>query len=185
MNNVVTSKEEILKTSRDLIKEKGWQAISIRSVAAACNVSVGSIYNYFDSKSELVESAVESIWFEVFHRPEDGSVFNDTISCINWMFERMQYGCNLYPGLSTLHSLGFVQNEKQGGKQRMLQTWQHILNELVNVLTSDSKIRKDVFSESFTAEMFADTLFSLMLAALIRQEYDTTGVLEIVRRVLY
>ena len=59
MNTIVTSKEEILKTSRALIQEQGWSAVSIRSVAAACGVSVGSIYNYFDSKAELVSATVE------------------------------------------------------------------------------------------------------------------------------
>ena len=43
MNKVVTSKEEILQTSRKLIQKKGWSAVSIRSVASACDVSVGSI----------------------------------------------------------------------------------------------------------------------------------------------
>ena len=49
MNTVVTSKEDILKVSRKLIQQQGWSAVNIRSVAAACGVSVGSIYNYFDS----------------------------------------------------------------------------------------------------------------------------------------
>lgn len=40
MNTVVTSKEEILKASRELIRQQGWSAASIRSVAAACGVSV-------------------------------------------------------------------------------------------------------------------------------------------------
>ena len=82
MNPVVTSKEEILKTSRELIQQQGWTAINIRSVAAACGVSVGSIYNYFDSKSALVSAVVESIWCEIFHRPEDGAVFQDTLACV-------------------------------------------------------------------------------------------------------
>ena len=43
MNTIVTSKEEILKTSRELIQREGWSAVNIRSVAAACGVSVGSI----------------------------------------------------------------------------------------------------------------------------------------------
>ena len=75
MNTVVTSKDEILKTSRELIRSQGWSAISIRSVAAACGVSVGSIYNYFDSKAELVGATVESVWCEIFRRPEDATVF--------------------------------------------------------------------------------------------------------------
>jgi hypothetical protein len=40
MNAAVTSKEEILKTSRELIRQQGWSSVSIRSVAAACGVSM-------------------------------------------------------------------------------------------------------------------------------------------------
>ena len=88
MNTVVTSKEDILKASRTLIQKEGWSAINIRSVASACGVSVGSIYNYFDSKAALMGAVVESVWCEIFHRPENGAVFQDTLACISipWAF---------------------------------------------------------------------------------------------------
>ena len=89
MNTIVTSKQEILKTSRELIQQQGWSAVSIRSVASACGVSVGSIYNYFDSKAELITATVESVWCEIFHRPEDDAVFQDVQTCITWMYGRM------------------------------------------------------------------------------------------------
>lgn len=185
MNTIVTSKEEILKTSRELIRREGWSAISIRSVAAACGVSVGSIYNYFDSKAALMGATVESVWCEIFHRPEDGAVFQDTQACITWLYGRMEYGCNEYPGFFTLHSLGFLGEDKSDGKRRMQQTWQHILEGLCSVLRRDHRVRPDAFTEAFTAEKFADLLFSLMLSALLRQDYDPAPVLEIVRRTLY
>ena len=185
MNTVVTSKEEILKASRELIQREGWSAVNIRSVAAACGVSVGSIYNYFDSKAALVGAAVESVWCEIFHRPEDGAVFRDTQACITWLYGRMEYGCKQYPGFFTLHSLGFMGEDKSDGKRRMQQTWQHILDGLCFVLHRDARIRPDAFTEQFTAEKFADLLFSLMLSALLRQDYDPAAVLEIIRRTLY
>ena len=43
MNTVVTSKEEILKKSRELIREKGIRHMNIRKVASFCGVSVGSV----------------------------------------------------------------------------------------------------------------------------------------------
>ena len=100
MNTIVTSKEEILKTSREMIRQQGWSAISIRSVAAACGVSVGSIYNYFDSKSDLVGATVESVWCEIFHRPDNDAVFRDVQVCVTWIYERMAYGGEQYPGSS-------------------------------------------------------------------------------------
>ncbi len=185
MNHVVTSKEEILKISRELIQQQGWSAVNIRSVAAACGVSVGSIYNYFDSKAALVAATIESVWWEIFRRPDDGAVFQDTQACITWMYERMAYGRNQYPGFFTLHSLGFMQEDKADGKRRMQQTWQHILDGLCSVLQRDTKVRPDAFTEQFTAEKFAGVLFSLMLSALLREDYDPDAVLEIVRRILY
>ena len=160
MNKTVTSKEEILKTSRKLIREQGCAAVNIRSVAAACGVSIGSIYN-------------------------EEEVFQDTIACITWMYERMEYGCKQYPGFFTLHSLGFMQEDKSDGKRRMQQAWQHILDGLCFVLRRDNKIRQDAFTEQFTVEKFADVLFSFMLSALFRQEYDVEAVLEIIRRTIY
>lgn len=185
MNTIVTSKEEILKTSRELIRREGWSAVNIRSVAAACGVSVGSIYNYFDSKTDLLGATVESVWCEIFRRPEDRAVFQDTQACITWLYGRMEYGCKQYPGFFTLHSLGFMGEDKSDGKRRMQQTWQHILDGLRSVLQRDAKVRPDAFTEQFTAEKFADLLFSLMLSALLRQDYDPAAVLEIVRRTLY
>lgn len=185
MNTVVTSKEEILKASRELIRQQGWGAVNIRSVAAACGVSVGSIYNYYGSKADLVGAAVESVWHEIFHRPEDDAVFRDTLACLVWMYRQMAAGCKDYPGFFTLHSLGFLGEDKAEGKQRMEQTWQHILGGLCAVLKRDPKVRTCAFDGEFTAEKFADILFSLFLSALLREDYDPSPVLELIRRTVY
>ena len=85
----------------------------------------------------------------------------------------------------TLHSLGFLGEDKSDGRQKMQQTWQHILEGLCSVLRRDANVRPDAFTREFTAEKFSDLLFSLMLSALMRQDYDPGAVLEIVRRTLY
>lgn len=185
MNTIVTSREEILRISRKLIQKQGCAAVNIRSVATACGVSIGSIYNYFDSKPALMGAIVESVWCEIFQHPENEAVFQDTQACIIWMYERMEYGSRQYPGFFTLHSLGFMQEEKPEGKQRMQQTWQHILNQLNSVLKRDTHIRNHAFTDQFTTEKFADILFSLMLSAFLRQEYNPDAVLEIIRRTIY
>lgn len=119
MNNTATSKEEILKTSRKLIQENGWTGVNIRSVAAACGVSVGCIYNYFDSKTALVGATVASVWGDIFHHPDDEAVLDDALECIRWMYRQMEYGCQTYPGFFTHHSLSFMQQDTADGKRRM------------------------------------------------------------------
>ena len=180
MNPMATSKENILQISRKLIQQNGWAGVNIRSVAAACGVSVGCIYNYFESKTDLLSATVESIWNDIFHHPEDEAVFQDTLSCVRWMYKQLEYGCQRYPGFFTHHALGFVQQDTADGKQQMQRAWQHILDALCTVLRNDTRIRAD----AFTAE-FAETLFSLMLSALVRQDFAPSTVLEIVQRAVY
>ena len=167
MNPNATSKANILKTSRELIQQNGWAGVNIRSVAAACGVSV------------------ESIWSDIFHHPEDEVVFQDTLSCVRWMYQQLEDGCQRYPGFFTHHALGFVQQDTADGKQQMQRAWRHILEALCVVLQNDTKIRADAFTEEFTVEKFAEILFSLMLSALVRQDFDPSTVLEIVRRAIY
>ena len=185
MNPMATSKENILQISRKLIQQNGWAGVNIRSVAAACGVSVGCIYNYFESKTDLLSATVESIWSDIFHHPEDEAVFQDTLSCVRWMYKQLEYGCQRYPGFFTHHALGCVQQDSADGKQQMQRAWQHILDALCTVLRNDARIRADAFTEEFTVEKFAGMLFSLMLSALVRQDFDPSTVLEIVRRAVY
>ena len=179
MNPMATSKENILQISRKLIQQNGWAGVNIRSVAAACGVSVGCIYNYFESKTDLLSATVESIWNDIFHHPEDEAVFQDTLSCVRWMYKQLEYGCQRYPGFFTHHALGFVQQDTADGKQQMQRAWQHILDALCTVLRNDTRIRADAFTAEFTVEKFAEMLFSLMLSALVRQDFDPSTVLEI------
>ena len=72
----------------------------------------------------------------------------------------------------THHALGFVRQDTADGKQQMQRAWRHILEALCVVLQNDTKIRADAFTEEFTVEKFAETLFSLMLSALVRQDFD-------------
>ena len=185
MNTVVTSKEDILKASRELIRKQVCSVINIRSVAAACGVSVGSIYNYFDSKAELVGATIESIWCEIFQCTKDSEVFKDTQAYITWIYSQIEYGSKQYPGFFTFHSLSFAREDKSDAKRRMQRVWQHIMDRLCYVLKQDKRIRSDAFTEQFTVEKFADVLFSLILSALLKKDYNPTSVLEIISRTLY
>ena len=182
MNTAATSKDAILEASRALIRQHGWSAVNIRAVAAACGVSVGCIYHYFSSKEELTGAVVESVWREIFRHPEDSAVFCSIQSCIVWMYQRMEAGAEAFPGFFSLHAVGFSGAERETGRQQMQTVWQHIRDGLTAVLKRDPQLRPDAFDERFTAEAFADVLFSLLLSAMLRRDYDPAAVLEVVRR---
>ena len=185
MNTVITSKEAILDISRQLVREKGLGAVNIRTIAAACGVSVGSIYNYFCSKSDLVMATIESLWQDIFHDSKQDSEFLDFTECIQWIFDCLKAGSEKYPGFFTSHSISLLGEEKADGQKRMTQSWEHIQKGLSSVLTHDRKVRPDAFDEIFTPQKFTDTIFSFILSSLLRQNYDAGTILEMVKRTIY
>jgi len=49
----------ILETARQLIAERGYQAINVRDLAERCRVSVPTLYNQFGGKDALLAAAIE------------------------------------------------------------------------------------------------------------------------------
>ena len=55
-------KEQLLKEARKQIAEQGYGKTTIRSVANACNLGVGTVYNYFESKDVLIATFMAEDW---------------------------------------------------------------------------------------------------------------------------
>ncbi len=55
-------REELISEVRRELEEYGYSALTVRSIAQECNVGVGTVYNYFPSKDELVAAVVFEDW---------------------------------------------------------------------------------------------------------------------------
>lgn len=185
MNHMVTSKERILQASRNLIQEKGWKAINIRAVAANCNVSVGAIYNYYESKADLIAATVESIWHDIFHMEENEIIINDFIHCINWIYARIKQGNEVYPDFLNMHSMSFSGEDKLKGQELMKNSLSHIREKLCYVLSQDRKVRTDCFNNEFTQEKFVDFVISSIMQSLLNESDNATILIEMIRRSVY
>ena len=55
----------IIENATRLFSERGYPAISIRDIVAACEVNIPSIYHYFKDKDDLYDRCCEHVWREV------------------------------------------------------------------------------------------------------------------------
>ncbi len=60
----------LVETARRQAREGGYSAVTIRSVAAACGVGVGTVYNYFPSKDALLAAFLLEDWKECLRAVE-------------------------------------------------------------------------------------------------------------------
>ncbi len=67
MNKTVTSREQLLGAAKELAYSQGLSQVNIRAVAARCGVAVGSIYNYFPTKADLIAAVIEDFWRRAAH----------------------------------------------------------------------------------------------------------------------
>lgn len=58
-------KETIILESRKLLANKGYDDFNIREIAKNCNIALGTFYNYFPTKDELVIEIVREDWREI------------------------------------------------------------------------------------------------------------------------
>ena len=52
----------LMEEAKKQIQEAGYGAMTIRSVAAGCGVGVGTVYNYFSAKEELIAACLLEDW---------------------------------------------------------------------------------------------------------------------------
>ena len=54
--------QKLIEEAKAQVIANGYGAVTIRSVAKACGVGVGTVYNYFSSKDELLASYLLTDW---------------------------------------------------------------------------------------------------------------------------
>ncbi|WP_347477115.1 TetR/AcrR family transcriptional regulator [Clostridium sp. Marseille-P299] len=185
INIAATSKEEILEISRKLVIEKGLSAVNMRMVAKECGVAVGSIYNYFPSKSDLISATIENVWKDIFHMSGKNFEFQSFIDCLSWLFESIQEGRKRYPEFFTIHSMSFASEDKMKGRQMMERYFGHIKENLLLILKKDCNVRPEAFNEVLTPTIYVDYVFTLFISILMEKQDNCDALLELVKHSIY
>ena len=83
-------RENLLAEAKRQVTELGYSAMTIRSVATACGVGTGMVYNYFPSKDMLVASFMLEDWMLCMQAIEQGSAeAEDTKAALYCMYQEL------------------------------------------------------------------------------------------------
>lgn len=186
MNKNVTSKEHILSVTQEIAKNEGLANISIRKVAERCNIAIGSIYNYYPTKSALIIAVIENFWCGLFHRDictwSEKIRFTESFEDIYHKFYTylQEFRHNFLQQIASL-----TVAEKEAGRKAEAETFRHIQKGFLALLERDTQIREDIWDEKFTKEDFSLFLFANMMCMLRNDQTDCTFLIELLNRLLY
>ena len=105
MKAAATCREEILHAAI-LLKQNAGE-ISMRQIAQACGVAVGTVYHYFPDKTSLLIAAVGAVWQEIFAPLMQPGAVGDALSLVEAVGGCIREGRRRYPGFFSAHGLAF------------------------------------------------------------------------------
>ena len=187
MNISVTSKEAIMAVCRNIVASKGLNALNMRAVADECNIALGTLYNYFSDKDELLIATVESVWKDIFHgnmirNPENRQSFP---AYVGDLFACIQRGTEAYPNFFTAHSISIAQEKKGEAKSTMAHYFAHMKNGMSDILKNDKNVSDHAFSASFTESDFIDFILDNLFLLFVQGKTNCDALMEIIRRTIY
>lgn len=184
MKKSVTSKEELCRIARDIARREGISKLSIRRLAAESGIAIGTVYNYYPSKGDLIVEIMEDFWREVFHSNHFDTESDDFIG--SWRDVYLRLGNNLKSFREEfLNEMVISQADKKRGKELEFTFLDHMKSGLLRILLKDGRVEEAVWDEEFTPRRFVDFAFSHMMLLLRNQEDDPTYFEEIMRRLIY
>jgi len=160
---------------------EGVNAINIRRLAAEANIAVGTVYNYFESKQEVLLALTEAYWenaLEEMRASVTAARFCEQIAQII-MFLRGKMNECAEILMKSLHDDAATGRIRMAAMQRVLRL------ALVGRLNRDTAVRADIWSETFTREAFADFVLSNLVLLMQQKDADAVVFLEIIERILY
>lgn len=184
VNPGVTSKEQILQVCRQIAAEEGLQAVSMRSVAGKCGVALGTLYNYYADKDELLIATVESVWQDIFHpmgRCPAGASFPEYVTSL---YDCARRGAAAYPDFLTAHSIAIARARRGEAQSVMERQFVHMRAGLLAALRADPAVQHAQLAPPLTEEALADMTLDNILLLLMKQAEDCGALAEALRRLL-
>jgi len=136
-------KKLILDNAKNILYTDGYSKLTIRSVAKDCNLAVGTIYNYYPSKRELVIEMMLEYWNECFR------VFDAIIELNEPLYEKLFKMFNELSGFITtfkevwLKAGNFQHDESPGSEMEKEYLYMEILIHKIEALLIAESLKGD------------------------------------------
>ncbi|MEY8416861.1 TetR/AcrR family transcriptional regulator [Tissierella praeacuta] len=178
-------KDIILSEAKDIAMKQGISNINIRAVAKSSGIAVGTVYNYFPSKADLLVAVIEEFWEGAFANVDWKSFsyrsFYDNLKEIYSILYHYlhKFKENWLEQLSLLKT-----QEKILGKQRQNQYFEKISFRIKILIDMDNDLKGYPWSEEFSKEKMARFIFENMLIMLRKEEEDISFFITILKKIM-
>ena len=174
MRQKVTSREKILDAAMGIAVREGVDHVSIRKLAKSCGIGLGSMYNYYPDKEELIRAVSETFWDRILS--DQDKLFRSGMGFT--VFLEQYYGF-LYGRLAQYDTSWLSQINEQSAQRKAAIT---LLRE---VLDQDTRINPAIWNMELNQDAFVEYVFVNLMALLQAGEKHCRFFLFLLEHLLY
>ena len=185
-NRPSTSKEELLDAAFELACEKGLSGVNVRAIAAKCGVAVGTVYNWYPSKSDLISDVIALFWRDALK-----DCMPKAAECDDFIAFCEELGCRMARAFSKFHDGWLAEiasmraTDLDAAREREQACFSHIRQGLTVAFEKDVHIERDRLSEKMSPEAVCLLVWDAILASIRRNDESYLMFLALLREVLY
>lgn len=151
-------REKLLEEAKRQVSENGYSSMTIRSVATACGVGTGTVYNYFPSKDMLVANFMLEDWVICMQAIEQGiAAAGDEKEALHCMYQELLTYKEKYINLFTDENAEASYTASSAKRHHLLRV--QLANPLVTWTVKQTKV-----DASFLAEFIAENMLTMTMA---------------------
>lgn len=151
-------RERLLAEAKRQVNENGYSSMTIRSVATACGVGVGTVYNYFPSKDMLVASFMLEDWMLCIQMISEGAEHAESVKeALYCMYQELLKYKEKYTNL-------FSDENAEASYMASSMQRHHMLREQLAEPIKLWTRNQDKVDAEFLAEFIAENMLTLTMA---------------------
>lgn len=183
--NNSNQKEIILSSAKQIALKQGITKINIRSVAQKSGISVGTVYNCYPTKADLLVAVIEDFWSEAFKK-----INFKTLEGKNFYEKIQEVYKNLYAYLHNFKENWLEQisllnaQEKKLGRKKEEEYFAKIHAMIISFMDMDENISSKEWGACISKEKTAEFIFDNMLLTLKKDESDFEFFIAILKKII-
>lgn len=178
-------KEVILSKAKEIAVNEGITKINIRTVAKNSGIAIGTVYNYFPSKKELLAAVIQNFWEEAFDDVDwksfkDNNFYENLEKVYSILYDYLhKFKENWLDQISLLKT-----QEKLLGRQKEDEYFQKMYGKIRLLIDMDGNLQSYQWSKSISKDNMSEFIFQNMLILLKKEKKDMKLFILLLKKIM-
>lgn len=144
MSKIIENPQQlILSKAKEILYNEGYQKLTMRNISKACEIALGTVYNYYPTKKELVIDMMTDHWQKFFYSIESVADLDSTLyDRLNMIFNELSFFIKTFKALWLKPELYDNPDYVESGIEEEINYMERLIAFIENILIKEIEANK-------------------------------------------